>query len=1024
MPDAAAAPDAALSPNGAAATPPSPLEGLWHNLEHFGGKVEGGLEGLWAHLKSGHAKAEADLPAPMRAVSGAAKALAGDAKAEVPQSLPLARTGGAPEQYPESKPPPEPPSQAGRLTEEDQVRDPEAFAKVGGAAAKAVGGDIADIGKGIYQAGPGTLEKVAKGEIAPGSPEMAEAARTTALTFGVGGAPEGTLATGFGRGPPISTPGFRARTTPLPPGQQAGLTDLARGVSHAIETTVSPTTVDTAAKMAEASIDKSLGQARRETAVANNQLEQYRPLVAPLMPEFQEYTALNHQARASSLAAGVPYTSNIPKPAALRFIDHVESASKGAPLDPDIAHLKPLADTMRGIVQQRRAAIAADPLTDVNSFIDDYYSHQWAEKTQVPTLLYGTQPRMGSGGSLKKRSIPTISEGIDAGLTPTSFDPVETTMRYVANMDRYLASNEIFATGKDAGMIKFHEPGQAPAGWAPLNGRLTETPYGQKAFAPEGYARVYNRSAHVDPGWANAPGFQAWNMAKNAVTQSVLGFSGYHYMAMTQEAAVSKFAEALGHLKPGEFAEAAQKAGLASTLIGPLVQQLPKGRKLQQAYLRTLDPRDPAAPLYNRIADDVAAAGGRVVGRGQEWRGSAMDDYWTAFRRGTLANEIRLGMRHVTQGPVTTMPLRAGSLVFREAGRLMETLGKPLFDHMVPNLKGAAFFDEMESWLRQNPGASKVEELAQARQLWDAVDDRFGQMVMDRVFWNQRLKQGLQSVMVSPGWEVGSVRAVGGGAADLLSRRWTPRTRWLMSFPVIVGLSNAVYQYLRTGSGPEGPTDVMAPRTGGTTPEGVPERAILPGYEKDPLGWYKDPAGKIAGMQNPLLKAGREMITGRDAFTGQPVVEEFPGAPPWLAQWGMHILKNFQPIPVQQFQRRLPGSAISVPEQIAGIRPAPAWITDPDRARGLERAARLGETSRALGTQIYQAKRRGDLEEVRKLIKERALTEAQRKRTLGQVRAHEAETKHLMRPQGMPGEMPRRRWMPGDPPPAGPGMAR
>jgi hypothetical protein len=38
--------------------------------------------------------------------------------------------------------------------------------------------------------------------------------------------------------------------------------------------------------------------------------------------------------------------------------------------------------------------------------------------------------------------------------------------------------------------------------------------------------------------------------------------------------------------------------------------------------------------------------------------------------------------------------------------------------------------------------------LAQARLLWDAVDDRFGEMVMDRIFWNQRLKQTLQSVMV------------------------------------------------------------------------------------------------------------------------------------------------------------------------------------------------------------------------------------------------------------------------------------
>jgi hypothetical protein len=344
------------------------------------------------------------------------------------------------------------------------------------------------------------------------------------------------------------------------------------------------------------------------------------------------------------------------------------------------------------------------------------------------------------------------------------------------------------------------------------------------------------------------------------------------------------------------------------------------------------------------------------------------------------------------------MPGRAAGMFFREVGRMMETFGKPLFDHMVPHLKGAAFFDEMEGWLASHPAASPMEEMAQARLLWDAIDDRFGEMVMDNVFWKQQLKQGLQLAMVSPGWELGSVRALGGGAKDVargLARPafpggvggWTPRARWLTAFPIMVALSNAAYQYLHTGKPPESAKDLVAPQTGGQTPEHQPERAMLPGYEKDPIGWFHDPTAKVMGMANPAAKLPYEVATGKDSFTQQPIVQDFPGAPPWLAQWAKHIVQSFEPIPLQQTGKGLPGSALGPASNIMGIRPAPGWLTDPERAQLLQKGHSEAETIRALGTQLYQAKRRGDLSEVRELSGKLQKAKAEHTRTTQGLKA-------------------------------------
>lgn len=126
----------------------SPIDGLWNTLTSLTGKVEGGIERLWERLKAGEERVD-------------------------PEHRMLR------------------PTEVARGT-----------ARVAGRAAGIIGQEAGAIGRGLYEAGPGALERVRKGEIEPGSPEMSEAARNFAFTWGILGTPTrlpaGALRSGLG----------------------------------------------------------------------------------------------------------------------------------------------------------------------------------------------------------------------------------------------------------------------------------------------------------------------------------------------------------------------------------------------------------------------------------------------------------------------------------------------------------------------------------------------------------------------------------------------------------------------------------------------------------------------------------------------------------------------------------------------------------------------------------------------------------------------------------------------------------
>lgn len=719
---------------------------------------------------------------------------------------------------------------------------------------------------------------------------------------------------------------------------------VAKPVADTIEKVLSPTTRGPFAQEAEGLIREKVGERARQTEIARSQMDEFQQVVNSKTPAEQN-----------------------------AFVSYVEGRSQGARLaDPE---LQPVADTLRRIYEERRNTIASMPSTARTTFIEDYYPHMW-ENYHAPTNAPGVVGTMqGSGRNLRERTVPTLQDGINAGLTPLYQNPLEATLAYVTNMDRFIAHNQIFDTAKANNTIRFFGPGEQPEGWWPLKGRLAENNAGNmRAYAPEDFARVYNN--FISRGWHDVGPtvgkiYDTLQKASNAITMSELGLSGFHATTMVQEGMVSEFARAIGRaargdtsafktameaLKPFDTQQAkllgqgaadlaqgnvgAGAAKVGKSLIPAGTRKLiDRGLDFEHVYLN----RKNMGPEFAKVVDLGAKANMRAVGsRAADYRGSAMGSFWDAWKHGTLEREMSDAAADIKARPV----LGSLSQGARFYARTMDTIAQPLFDKMIPRLKNGAFYEEMADWLKAHPQAADAEQAAAARQIWDSIDNRFGEMQLDNLFWNKMLKQTAQLMVRAVGWDVGTVREIGGGVVDMTRGRsmdLSPRAKYVIALPIVAALVAQTMSYLKTGKPSDDP--FLYP-TGGTLPDGAPEKAIVPGYMKDVLSFAHDPQATAGHKIATGPRTAWELWTNRD-YRDLPIAETSEwarqnGAPPPLVAYLEHVVKAPIPISIKQYLERKEGTNISPAERALGMSPAPRYLQEPDEVeRIMERLRTL-----------------------------------------------------------------------------------
>lgn len=583
------------------------------------------------------------------------------------------------------------------------------------------------------------------------------------------------------------------------------------------------------------------------------------------------------------------------------FIHAFETGDKAA-MSQFSPKLQQLATIMRGHTAAMATRFQDLPQDMQIGYVENYLAHMWEDPQAVMQTFYGG--RIPSSGFTKTRSLPTYRDGIAAGHTPKSDDPLAIFLSSMSNEASWLARKEWIASGLDSGdVMKIPVGGRAPPGMVKLDGFQGSL---HDYVAPKGYAEIYNN--HYSAGLRSGVGgdaFKAWMDMSNASKAATLGLSGYHVVTVGTEGHFSLLGQGIGEMvraATGQTGGSRKEVGLhglgtaARSVYTPFRELFPggTGSKMIDTYLKKIQP--PNARIQEivdlgtrvnanisprqydlRLAPELGGGYGGSLARAFKQGGirKVTDQLKGNFDIGKLNATAKKAWASPTIGNIVQLGVQGALAPFKGASRTalqaIETLTAPIFETYVPRMKAAVFYDKMYGWALENPTASNADMQQAAMKFWQDVDDRMGLMSRDNLFWRNTINDMLQATMLSPTWNIGTGNVFLGALPELtgklagdtkllesgeIARGLNSKLEYVTGFAVGTMAMGALYEYLSGGSEPipgtpqNPPQDYppfkqMHPNTGGVMPgtrwhPPLKEQIIVPGYSKDLL------AGRMA----------------------------------------------------------------------------------------------------------------------------------------------------------------------------------
>lgn len=603
----------------------------------------------------------------------------------------------------------------------------------------------------------------------------------------------------------------------------------------------------------------------------------------------------------------------LPDPANLTITDAIE---RGAPQA--TPELQAFADNARRELDTRTAEIQGLGTGKLQRAIEDYFPHLWQDPAKAGPWyagLLGKRPLRGSGSFLKRRSIPTTADGIAKGLVPVTYNPAELLLLKLHEMDRYIMGQRVFNEYRDKGLVEFSRSDIPPAGKARIDDRIgnvieyrpTVTKGGKPGapervlrghwFAQEDAARVLNN--YLSPGLRNYQWFRATRWIGNTMNMAQLGLSGFHFTFTMLDATTAKLALGLRQASRGELRSLPTLARGVAGLPG--INQLEyylRGSKVLHEYTKP----GSVGGDYAKIVDSLLASGGRIE-MPRIFNNTALEGFFKAMRQGNYP------------GALARLPFAT-----------IEAISYPLMQHLVPRLKLGVFSDMALDDVRGLPSsASRDQVRAKLGKVWDSVDNRLGEMVYDNLFWHSTLKDLSFLAVRAVGWNLGTLRELGGGVLDTATlvkrlrqgdQAVTHRMAYTMALPITVGLAGALYQYLKTGQGPQELRDYFYPKTGKLLPDGTQERVNFPSYMKDIESVRRHPLKTVMDKLHPMWSTIYDMLENQDYY-GTQIRNENDPLVRQLGQEAAFVANSFVPISVRTAGKRPDAKA----ESFFGVMP-------------------------------------------------------------------------------------------------------
>ena len=605
------------------------------------------------------------------------------------------------------------------------------------------------------------------------------------------------------------------------------------------------------------------------------------------------------------------------------FIDRIKT---GQPQP--TPELQGIADMMRDIEDAYYAEV--QKLKPSATYLDNHYRVLWKTIPGSPEAqgfkgLF-RRPLQGTKGFLKQHTLEDMSEGLAKGGVPYSYNPMVMWQHSMMDMQAFITANKMFNAMKDMNMVQFVKFGErAPEGFVKINDGIGRKYFPVDAgmvnageyYVESNVGRVLNNYLSTDRVRSSAIGSSLLKF-KNLTTSLELSLSTFHAMYESGAAMATKIGLGLQDIvNEGNLLKGMKTLAMTATAPGEFTATGGRAVKFvssPEEFVKTLEGQKfiKQFPNASELVND-AFMGGMKFAIHQDYKMNSM----RALKDGIKAREPWAVAMNALPG-------------------LNEALMSPMFEYFIPRLKLGAFFNEMQHALDINKARlqdGRITRTTLARQVVDGVENRFGEMNFDNLFWDRNFKSAMQIVIRSVTWKVGALknmavavpqqmaeiaRAVKDGDRPNLDRNFA----YLLGVGMLIATSSNILQRVAINKPPQDFKDLIAPRYNADG-----DRIMLNTHLKDWIHLLHNPTQFATSSAAGYIGKFVDIINNKDFYGTEIIHADDPDA---KKAWDAVKFMFPAPFSLTQYQRISELQAplpLKITTALGATQPAPGYIS-------------------------------------------------------------------------------------------------
>lgn len=377
--------------------------------------------------------------------------------------------------------------------------------------------------------------------------------------------------------------------------------------------------------------------------------------------------------------------------------------------------------------------------------VDNYLYHTFQDSDGVAKFFerrYGT--KWGDPSFTKQRTFDLYEEAVEAGFKPKYSNPEDIMIARQHASDVARMKVQTFNDLESYGLAARAEKGVDP----PYNATKWRSPTGENYWVHNDAHAVLHNAWETKSLWTmkGPPGdlFRGAMWLKNAIVPIKLGFSLFHPLHVATIDNATGMVRATKGLMGGTVNPAAWVAKMIGSAVYKDAISAPlMGGRILKAYKGLID----ADKLTDtdKLQLQYMAEGGLIPTMSEQFRNNAKKKFKDAMEQHNA--------KAVLHAPFAGMEWVQGFI----------------FDKWIPSLKVASYTKDVKTALENDPSLvhDQGKRLEAFRKLSKSVDNRYGEMAYNTLFWNRMVKDLAVANTLSLGWQMGFLREYGGGTLDL-----------------------------------------------------------------------------------------------------------------------------------------------------------------------------------------------------------------------------------------------------------------